>query len=229
MVERTPHAGAAGAVGGPGAAEHAGSMAGGGPEPAGAGAESAGAGAESAAAVDVSSAVLSMGSNLGDRRRYLADAVAALGPAVRAVSSVYSTPPWAGSADIEQDDYLNIVVLADAVPAGTPANGAAGGVSEPMDWLRVCRQLETAAGRERGVRWGPRTLDVDVVAIGQLELDLPELTVPHPHAGERGFVLVPWAELDPGAELPGAGPIADLIAGLEAAGELEGIRKVGAL
>lgn len=208
MVERTPHAGS-----------------------------TAGAGPESAGAVDVSSAVLSMGSNLGDRGRYLADAVAALGPAVRVVSSVYSTPPWAGSADIEQDDYLNIVVLADAVPGGTPTDGAAGapahgvagGVSEPMDWLRVCRQLETAAGRERGVHWGPRTLDVDVVAIGQLELDLPELTVPHPHAGQRGFVLVPWAELDPGAELPGAGPIAELIAGLEAAGELEGIRKVGAL
>lgn len=182
---------------------------------------------ETLAAADFSSAVLSMGSNLGDRRAFLAGAVAALGPAVRAVSSVYSTPPWAGSADIEQDNYLNIVVLADAVAGGDA--GVAGTVAGPLDWLRVCHRLEAAAGRERAVHWGPRTLDVDVVAIGELRVRLPELTVPHPYARERGFVLVPWAEIDPGAELPGSGAIADLIAGLEAAGELHGITKVGAL
>lgn len=186
-----------------------------------------GAVGENLAAEGFSSAVLSMGSNRGDRRAFLADAVAALGPAVRAVSSVYATPPWAGSADVEQDDYLNIVVLTDAVAPGDA--GVVGTVAGPQDWLGVCHRLEAAAGRERSVHWGPRTLDVDVVAIGELQVRLPGLTVPHPYAHQRGFVLVPWAEIDPGAELPGAGAIGDLIAGLEAAGELRGITKVGAL
>lgn len=159
----------------------------------------------------MSDAVLSLGSNIGDRTGYLAAAVAALDDAVRAVSSVYRTPPWGG---VEQDDFHNIVVLvADAR------------ITDPHDWLRRCQQLEQAAGRTREVHWGPRTLDADVIAVGRARVDDPDLTVPHPHAADRAFVLVPWSEIDPTAELPGRGPIADLIEALD----VTGIERIGAL
>ncbi|WP_029136295.1 2-amino-4-hydroxy-6-hydroxymethyldihydropteridine diphosphokinase [Nakamurella lactea] len=149
-------------------------------------------------------AVLSIGSNLGDRRGYLTGAVSQLGDAVRAVSSIYRTPPWGG---VEQDDFYNAVVLVDDA-----------GVRDPLDWLRRCQALEQTAGRERTVRWGPRTLDADVIVVGALISADPELTLPHPRAHERAFVLVPWAELDPTAVLPGHGPIADLLPGLDRTG-----------
>lgn len=152
----------------------------------------------------MSSAVLSIGSNLGDRRGYLAAAVAGLGDAVRAVSSIYRTPPWGG---VEQDDFYNAVVLVDD-----------SAVHEPIEWLRRCQALEQAAGRERTIRWGPRTLDADVIVVGDTVSDDPELILPHPRAHERAFVLVPWAELDPTAELPGHGPISRLLSGLDTTG-----------
>ena len=145
-------------------------------------------------------AVLSIGSNIGDRTAHLQTAVAALGRTVRAVSSIYRTPPWGGVA---QDDFYNIVVIAEDERG------------DAVQWLQRCHELEQAAGRERLVRWGPRTLDADVISVelhGHPVISAdPELTLPHPRAAERGFVLVPWAEVDPAAELPGAGPIADLI------------------
>lgn len=149
-------------------------------------------------------AVLSIGSNIGDRAGHLRTAVTALGRSARAVSSIYRTPPWGGVA---QDDFYNIVVIAE--------DGEDGWVQ----WLQRCRALEDEAGRERLVHWGPRTLDADVITVEQhghpVISDDPELTLPHPRAAERAFVLVPWAELDPTAELPGAGPIADLIDALD--------------
>lgn len=156
-------------------------------------------------------AVLSLGANVGDRQGYLAAAVDQLGDAVRAVSSIYRTPPWGG---VEQDDFYNVVVLvADAAVDG------------PRGWLDRCQALERAAGRERTVRWGPRTLDADVVTVGELVVDDPALTLPHPLAHQRAFVLLPWSEIDPFAELVGHGPIADLLDRLD----LTGIEKLGRL
>jgi len=141
-------------------------------------------------------AVLSLGSNLGDRRAHLAGALAVLEP--YAVSSVWETEPVGG---VPQGAYLNLVALVEA-----DATAA---------WERAQR-AEAAAGRERAVRWGPRTLDVDVVLAPPPVP--PGLVVPHPRAAERAFVLAPWLELDPDAVLPGAGRVADLLAGLGTAG-----------
>ncbi|MGI8417539.1 MAG: 2-amino-4-hydroxy-6-hydroxymethyldihydropteridine diphosphokinase [Nakamurella sp.] len=156
-------------------------------------------------------AVLSIGSNIGDSRGYLAAAVEQLGDSVRAVSSVYRTPPWGG---VEQDDFLNAVVL-----VGDDE------VDDPHEWLRRCQQLEQSAARTRTVHWGPRTLDADVVAVGDLLVDDEVLTLPHLRAHERAFVLLPWSEVDPAAELAGYGPIAELLQQLD----LTGISRLGTL
>jgi 2-amino-4-hydroxy-6-hydroxymethyldihydropteridine diphosphokinase len=129
----------------------------------------------------VSRAVLSIGSNLGDRLETLRSVVTGLGEQVLAVSSVYETAPW-GLAD--QPDFLNAVVIAADPGAG------------PSDWLARAQQFEAAAARIREVRWGPRTLDVDVIDVDGIRSDDPVLTLPHPRAAERAFVLVPWAEID---------------------------------
>jgi 2-amino-4-hydroxy-6-hydroxymethyldihydropteridine diphosphokinase len=156
----------------------------------------------------LSRAVLSLGSNMGDRTAHLQTAVSALGRTVRAVSAIYRTPPWGG---VEQQDFYNIVVLAED-----------GLVDDARWWWDRCQQLEQAAGRERVIRWGPRTLDADVITVElhgrPVRSDDPELTLPHPRAAERAFVLVPWVEVDPTAKLPGAGPIADLLEGLDTGG-----------
>lgn len=149
----------------------------------------------------MSSALLSMGSNLGDRQAILATAIHQLGERVRSVSSVYRTPPW---GPIPQDDYDNLVVR--VCDDATDAPG----------WLDRGLALEQQAGRQRSVRWGPRTLDVDVIVVGVQRRHDDRLTLPHPRAHERGFVLVPWAEIEPAAVLPGHGPIADLLAALPA-------------
>jgi 2-amino-4-hydroxy-6-hydroxymethyldihydropteridine diphosphokinase len=133
------------------------------------------------------SAVLSLGSNVGDRLGHLRQGLALLEPT--AVSRVWETAPWGG---VDQPDYLNVVALCpwDAAEA----------------WRRAVA-AETAAGRVRDVRWGPRTLDVDVVWADGTD---PALALPHPHAHERAFVVVPWLDVDPAAVLPGHGPVADL-------------------
>ncbi len=137
----------------------------------------------------MSRAVLSIGSNLGDRLAHLRSVVAALDPV--AVSSVYETAPWGG---VPQDDYLNAVVVVE--DAGTDAYG----------WLRRAHELEAAAGRVRDVRWGPRTLDVDVIDVDGIVRTDPALTLPHPRAYERAFVLLPWAEVEPDRSLPAVDP-----------------------
>jgi 2-amino-4-hydroxy-6-hydroxymethyldihydropteridine diphosphokinase len=147
----------------------------------------------------VSRAVLSLGSNLGDRFAHLRAAVRGFGRAVVAASPVYETAPWGG---VEQDDFLNAVLLVD-----DPATDARG-------WLRRGQALEDASGRVREVRWGPRTLDVDVVVVEGVTSDDPELLLPHPGTPERATVLRPWLDLDPAAVLPGRGPVADLLAAL---------------
>lgn len=140
-------------------------------------------------------AVLSLGSNLGDRLGHLRLAVRGLSDVLVAVSPVYETAPW-GVAD--QPDFLNAVLVVSA--EGVDARG----------WLRRAQELEQAAGRVRTVRWGPRTLDVDVVAVDGVRMDTPDLVLPHPGAHQRATVLVPWNDVDPTAELPGHGRVMDL-------------------
>lgn len=149
----------------------------------------------------MSRAVLSIGSNLGDRLRTLTAAVEHFRPWLLACSPVYETPPW---GPVPQEDYLNAVLIV-AEP------GAA-----PHDWLDRAHAAERAAGRTRDVRWGPRTLDVDVIAVDAAVSADPVLTLPHPRAAERAFVLVPWLAADPDATLSGR-PLAEWLAELPAA------------
>jgi 2-amino-4-hydroxy-6-hydroxymethyldihydropteridine diphosphokinase len=125
-------------------------------------------------------AFLALGSNLGDRVGYLRDAVSAL-PDVVAVSPVYETGPVGGP---EQGSYLNLVVELDTALT-------------PRELLEVCRAREAAAGRVRLERWGPRTLDVDVLWVDGTEVRDPDLEVPHPRMWERRFVLAPLGDLAP--------------------------------
>lgn len=148
-------------------------------------------------------AVLSLGSNLGDRLANLRSAVRGLGDAVVAVSPVYETKPWGG---VEQPDFLNAVVVVED-----------GDVDE-WGWLRIGQRLEAEAHRVREVRWGPRTLDVDVVTVDGVTSDHPDLLLPHPGTPDRATVLIPWLDVDPDAVLPGHGPVADLLARLDTAG-----------
>ena len=141
-------------------------------------------------------AVLSVGSNVGDRLAHLRSVVDRMKPYLGAVSAVYETPPW---GPVSQPDYLNAVIL------------AADEGADPRTWLARARAAEDAAGRVRDVRWGPRTLDVDIVAVDNVEQSDPDLILPHPRAAERAFVLVPWLAVDPEARLPG-GSVADLVA-----------------
>ncbi|GIJ21837.1 2-amino-4-hydroxy-6-hydroxymethyldihydropteridine diphosphokinase [Micromonospora lutea] len=157
-------------------------------------------------------AVLSLGSNLGDRLGHLRTALATLGDSVLVVSGVYETPPW---GDTEQPAYLNAVLLAADPTAG------------PYDWLARCRAAENAAGRIRdpGRRFGPRTLDVDVVAVWTDDdrpvfSQDPELTLPHPRAHLRAFVLRPWIDIQPYGQLPGHGWLTDLLTTGSAAAEV---------
>ena len=160
----------------------------------------------------MSRAVLSLGSNLGDRRVILATAVASARPWARACSPVYETRPWpADHRGVEQGYYLNLILIVEDATASA------------RDWLDRARALEEAAGRVRTVRFGPRTLDVDVISVDDLRSGDPQLTLPHPRAGERAFVLVPWLAVDPAGVLPGVGRIADLLARLDP-GELAGVR-----
>ncbi|WP_346621478.1 2-amino-4-hydroxy-6-hydroxymethyldihydropteridine diphosphokinase [Blastococcus montanus] len=155
----------------------------------------------------MSRAVLSLGANLGDRAGTLRTALTALADeGLVARSTLYETPPW---GPVEQPPYLNAIAV---VRGDRDARG----------WLVRAQELEQAAGRTREVRWGARTLDVDVVTVtgddgAPVLSDDPELTLPHPRAHERAFVLVPWLTLDPTAVLPGRGKVADLVAALDPA------------
>jgi 2-amino-4-hydroxy-6-hydroxymethyldihydropteridine diphosphokinase len=127
---------------------------------------------------------LGLGSNLGDRLAHLQAALdgiaAAPGVTVSGVSRVYETAPVGGP---EQPDYLNAVVAVETARSA-------------REMLDLAQQLEAESGRVRKERWGPRTLDVDVLLVGDERVDEPDLVVPHPRMTERGFVLVPLADLD---------------------------------
>jgi 2-amino-4-hydroxy-6-hydroxymethyldihydropteridine diphosphokinase len=147
-------------------------------------------------------AVIALGSNLGDRLETLQGAIDALedtpGVRVKSVSPVYETQPW-GVPPGSQPSYFNAVVL---IRTTLP----------PRDLLERGQAIEEAYLRVRAERWGARTIDVDIVAYQGEVRDDPALTLPHPRAHERAFVLVPWYDVDPAAVLPGRGPVADLLA-----------------
>jgi len=125
-------------------------------------------------------ALLSLGSNLGDRRSHLATAVESI-PDLVAVSPVYETDPVGGP---DQGAYLNLIVELDTE-------------LEPTALLGVCHRIESASDRVRGERWGPRTLDIDIIWIDGVTIDDPTLTLPHPRWKERRFVLAPLRDLAP--------------------------------
>ncbi|SBS74838.1 2-amino-4-hydroxy-6-hydroxymethyldihydropteridinepyrophosphokinase [uncultured Mycobacterium sp.] len=138
--------------------------------------------------------VLSIGSNLGDRVARLQAAVDGLGVSVRALSPVYETDAWGG---VEQGAFLNAIVVADDPGA------------DEHEWLRRAQALEDANERVREQKWGPRTLDVDLVSCHDGDAEVfsrdEHLTLPHPQAHLRAFVMVPWLAVDPDAELTVAG------------------------
>jgi 2-amino-4-hydroxy-6-hydroxymethyldihydropteridine diphosphokinase len=165
----------------------------------------------------VTRAVLSLGSNLGDRAGYLRDAVAGLAEEVLVVSGVYESPPWPPGEP--GPAYLNAAVLAATADP------------DPYHWLRLARARERAAGRVRqpGQRAAPRTLDVDVIMVWDatdqpVRSADPELTLPHPRAHLRAFVLRPWIDIQPYASLPGRGRLTDLLRSDPVAADLAHLR-----
>lgn len=153
-------------------------------------------------------AVIALGANLGNRLETLQGAIDALGDTpglrVKAVSPVYETEPW-GVAPGSQPSYLNAVIT---VKTTLP----------PSSLLERGHAIEEAFDRVREERWGPRTIDVDIVAYADVVSDDPVLTLPHPRAHQRAFVLAPWHDIDPEARLAGRGEIAALLAGIGLSG-----------
>ena len=154
-------------------------------------------------------AVLSIGSNMEDRRALLQTVFGEFAAETIAASPVYATPPW-GVTD--QDEFLNAVLIVDVEES-------------PLELLRRGQKLEEAAERVRVRHWGPRTLDVDIVQVDGVTSTDPELTLPHPYAHERAFVLVPWLAEDPHAELNGT-PVSELVASLDST-EVAAVKEVG--
>ncbi|MEU6122632.1 2-amino-4-hydroxy-6-hydroxymethyldihydropteridine diphosphokinase [Streptomyces sp. NPDC047123] len=146
-------------------------------------------------------AVISLGSNLGNRLETLQGAVDALedtpGLRVKAVSPVYETEPWGVDPDSQPSYFNAVVVVKTTLP--------------PASLLERAQAVEEAFHRVRDERWGPRTIDVDIVAYADVISDDPELTLPHPRAHERAFVLAPWHDVEPEAQLAGRGPVAELL------------------
>lgn len=133
---------------------------------------------------------LGLGSNLGDRLGHLSRAVALLesgGFEVTQISAAYETPPWGLE---EQPAFLNQVVEGRFDKA-------------PFELLELAMSVEVACGRERLLHWGPRVLDVDILAFDQVAIRSQRLTVPHPYISQRAFVLFPWAEIAPGYQPTG--------------------------
>ena len=142
-------------------------------------------------------AIIALGANIGDPKVQMDLAVAMLREAtdVISVSEYFSTKPV---SDIEQPDYLNAVCIAESdLPA--------------LDLLSVLHGIEIALGRERIEKWGPRTIDLDLIQYGSLISSADELTLPHPRAHERRFVLEPWVSIDPEAILLTHGKISELL------------------
>lgn len=149
-------------------------------------------------------AVISLGSNLGNRLETLQGAIDALedtpGLRVKGVSPVYETEPWGVEPDTQPSYFNAVVVVKTTLP--------------PSSLLERAHAVEEAFHRVRDERWAARTIDVDIVAYADIVSDDPVLTLPHPHAHERAFVLAPWHDVEPEAQLAGRGPVAELLAGV---------------
>jgi len=126
---------------------------------------------------------------MGDREHHLSQALTGLDKAVEIVknSALYETLPW---GEVNQDNFYNMVVevRTDLLPTGL---------------LRLCQKIENSLGRERHEKWGPRTIDIDILLYGDAQIDTQNLQIPHPHICERDFVIIPLAEINPQAELNG--------------------------
>jgi 2-amino-4-hydroxy-6-hydroxymethyldihydropteridine diphosphokinase len=148
--------------------------------------------------------VLALGSNLGERFNNLQGAVSTLADTpevvVVGVSPVYETKPVGGPEDAR--DFLNAVVAIDTTLSAHTL-------------LERCLAVEDAFDRERGERNAPRTLDVDLIILGERIADDEDLRLPHPRAHERAFVLKPWSDIEPDAEIPGQGRVMDLLGKLD--------------
>jgi len=151
-------------------------------------------------------ATISLGSNLGDRMQYLQNALDSLnaitGTQVHSVSPVFETDPVGGP---EQGQYLNAVAVVKTVLS-------------PEQFLAATQQIELEQNRERNERWGPRTLDIDLLTMDTEVRATAELELPHPRAHERAFVLLPWSLLDPDFVIPGKDSVANLLEGIEVTG-----------
>jgi 2-amino-4-hydroxy-6-hydroxymethyldihydropteridine diphosphokinase len=161
-------------------------------------------------------AFLMLGSNIGDRDRYLKEAVEAIanleGSEVRRVSSVYETEPW-GKKD--QGMFLNQVVEVETE-------------LEPRELLTACQKIEKTLGRKREEHWGPRTVDIDILLYGESVIDEETIKVPHPHLSGRRFVLVPLAEVVPEVSIPGLGEtVSNVLKGCPDRGNVKFYKRMG--
>lgn len=142
-------------------------------------------------------AVISLGSNIGDRVANLNGAIDKIKKFIKVdkVSTFHDTDPVGGP---EQQNFLNAVLIGDTN-------------LDPHELLIRCLEVENEFGRTREIHWGPRTLDIDLISVGETVIKSETLTLPHPLAHERKFVLEPWLEVDPAGELIGKGRVADLL------------------
>lgn len=142
---------------------------------------------------------LSLGSNLSNPILQLDNALESIGSnsniSMIDVSSYYKTAPVGG---VEQDDFINAVCKIDTLLT-------------PIDLLRVCHEIEQKQRRVREQRWGPRTIDIDILLYGDKIISTEELIVPHIEMSARGFVLIPLSEIDENMEIPGHGLLSDLL------------------
>jgi len=144
--------------------------------------------------------VIALGSNLGNREENIELAVAELNKIIDVthLSTLYETDPVGGP---QQPDYLNAVLIGESELA-------------PRELLKAALSIESELGRVREVHWGVRTIDIDLIVLGELLISSPELEIPHPRAHQRAFVLEPWLEIDPSAQIPGYGSVAQLLSAL---------------
>ena len=147
--------------------------------------------------------VIALGSNIGDSAALLDEAIEKLNEIITVthLSSFIETEPVGGP---EQPNYLNAVLIAESEFG-------------PLELLHNMLAIEAELGRTREVRWGPRTIDLDLIVAGDVVMDTPELQLPHPRAHERAFVLEPWLEIEPTAHIPGKGLVSTLLLGIQEA------------
>jgi 2-amino-4-hydroxy-6-hydroxymethyldihydropteridine diphosphokinase len=142
-------------------------------------------------------AVIALGSNLGNRELNIDSAIAELAKIIEIthLSTNHETDPVGGP---EQPKFLNAVAIADSH-------------LDPRELLIAMLEIENKLGRKRDIHWGPRTIDLDLIIFGNEVIDSEVLVLPHPRAHERKFVLEPWLEIDPAAEIPGLGQVESIL------------------